>query len=278
MATQRQTSENSQRKITIIFGYSLFVAALVTVIVSTVIPWSMILFNPVAKQLNIIATLLSFVAAAIVPFLVAYIIGDKTTRTKNKVAHHYNGVLFGVVAYWLSLFFIFLGSSTVAPIRQAIPEVWMATVVNSWPILANILVITIIAVSYHARTQKAGESVLQYRPYQVLLLSSVVATLALTQQYSADGYQLIGLLYVAISAIIIGISYVVLRKAHPFKLARLSSAIVAFSFGIITMGFAGQLASYVGYNTLTTLSVTCIGLATWALYLWLVVRLARRVK
>jgi hypothetical protein len=268
MATRKQTTENSQRKITIIFGYSLFVMALVTVIVSTVIPWSILLLDSTVKHLNVIITLLSFIAAAIVPFLVAYIMGDKTTRTKNKVVHHYNGVLFGVVAYWLSLFFSSIGSSTVSPVRQAIPEFWMSTVVNSWPILANILVITIIAMSYHARPQKAGESVLQYRPYQVLLLSSVIATLALTQQYLADGYQLIGLLYIAISAIFIGISYMVLRKVHPFKLARLSSAIVAFSFGIITMGFAGQLASVIGYNILTTLAVTGISLVAWALYLW----------
>jgi len=278
MATKRQTSENSQRKITIIFGYSLFVAALVTVMVSTVIPLSKILFNPASMHLNVIAMLLSFVAAAIVPFIVAYVIGDKTTRTKNRVTHHYNGILFGVLAYWLSMLFSFIGSSTVGPIRQAIPEFWLSTVVNSWPILANILVITIIAVSYHNRTQKAGESVLQYRPYQILLLAAVIATLAPSQLYLADGFQLVGLLYVVIPALIISISYLVLRKAHPFKLARLSSAVVAFSFGIITMGFAGQLTMSTN-DILTILAITGgIGLATWVLYLCLITRLPRRVK
>jgi len=278
MATKRQTSENSQRKITIIFGYSLFVAALVTVMVSTVIPLSKILFNPASMHLNVITMLLSFVAAAIVPFIVAYVIGDKTTRTKNRVTHHYNGILFGVVAYWLSMFFSFIGSSTVEPIRQAIPEFWLSTVVNSWPILANILIITIIAMSYHSRTQKAGESVLQYRPYQLLLLSSVVATIAPSQLYLADGYQFVSLLYVAIPALIIGISYVVLRKTHPSKLSRLSSAVVALSFGIITMGFAGQLTMSTN-GILTILAITGgVGLAAWVLYLWLIARLARRVK
>lgn len=274
MATSRQIGENYKRKATIVFGYSLFVAALLAVIVSTVIPWSMILLNPGSKHLSVIIILLSFVSASIVPFIVAYVIGDRTTRTKNKVTHHYNGVLFGVAAYWLSIFFSSIGS--LAPIIRTIPGIWVVAVVNAWPILATILVITVIAISYHARTQKAGESVLQYKPYQLLLVSSVVATLALTQQYLADGYQVIGgLLNIAIPAIFISISYLVLRKAYQSRLARLSTAIIAFSFGFTAMSFGGQIGSIVGYTVLTTLAAAIIGLAVWGLYLWLVVRLAK---
>jgi hypothetical protein len=279
MATKKQKSNIAQQKITIIFGYSLFIVAIIAMIVSTVIPWSALLLNATVNHLNVMMILLSFIAAAMVPFLVAYIIGDKITRTKNKVTHHYNGVLFGVLAYWLSMFFSYAGSSTVMAIRRAIPQVWLAEIVISWPILATITVIAFIAVRYHARIQKAGESVITYKPYQVLLLTSVVALLALMQLSASDGYQLYAMLYVGVFALFIGITYLVFKKVHPLKSIRLTDAIVAFSFGIIAMGFAGQLTSTVNYTTPVTIAISSLGfLVTWVLYVWLIARLANRVR
>ena len=277
MATPKQTNENSQRKITIIFGYSLFVVALAAVIVSIIIPWSTILLNPTSKHLSVIVILLSFVSASIVPFIVSFIIGDKTTRTRNRVTHHYNGVLFSVLAYWLSIFFSSIGA--LSPIIRTIPGVWMVAAVNAWPILATIFVITVLALRYHGRTQKTGESVLQYKPYQLLLIASVAATLALTQQYLAEGYQVAGgILNIAIPTIFLAIAYLVLSKVHSIKLTRLSSAIIAFSFGFTTMTFAGQFGAIIGYSALTTLSVTIIGLAVWVLYLWLNLDSTKKLK
>ncbi len=274
MPVPKQTTKNSQRKITVIFGYSLFVVALLTVIVSIIIPWSAILMNPDAKHLNVIIILLSFISAAIVPFIVSYIIGDKTTRTRNRVTHHYNGILFGVVAYWLSIFFSSIGA--LAPIMRTIPGIWMVAAVNAWPILATIFVITIIAINYHARPQKTGQSVLRYKPYQILLISSVIATLILTQQYSAEGYQAIGvLLNIVVPTVFIAISYLMFKKAYTSRPARLSSAIVAFSFGFTAMSFSAQIGSVAGYTVLTTLMATIIGLATWIIYLRLIVKISK---
>jgi hypothetical protein len=276
MATQKKTSENGQRKITIIFGYGLFVAALAAVIVSTIIPLSTMLLNPVVNRLNVIATLIIFVAGAIIPFLVAYIIGDRTTRAKNKVTHHYNGVLFAVMAYWLSLFFSLIGPFAVDPIRGAIPELWMLQVANSWPILATIVIITIIAVSYHARKQKEGTSVLQYRPYQFVLLVSFIAPLILPLPQITDGYILTQLLSIGALAIFIGISYIVLRKIQPLKQARLTHAIVAVTFGIVSMQFAAQLIRDVPYTIFMAIAI--IGAAVWVLYLWLSVHSTSKTK
>lgn len=230
--------------------------------------------NPDAKHLNVIIILLSFISAAIVPFIVSYIIGDKTTRTRNRVTHHYNGILFGVVAYWLSIFFSSIGA--LAPIMRTIPGIWMVAAVNAWPILATIFVITIIAINYHARPQKTGQSVLRYKPYQILLISSVIATLILTQQYSAEGYQAIGvLLNIVVPTVFIAISYLMFKKAYTSRPARLSSAIVAFSFGFTAMSFSAQIGSVAGYTVLTTLMATIIGLATWIIYLRLIVKISK---
>jgi MFS family permease len=279
MATQKKVSENGQRKITIIFGYGLFVAALAAVIVSTVIPLSRILLNPVANRLNVTAMLITFVAAAIIPFLVAYIIGDRTTRAKNKVTHHYNGILFAVMAYWLTLLFSFIGPFVATPIRQVIPAFWMLQVVNTWPVLLTIIIIAIIAFSYHARKKKEGTSVLQYRPYQFVLLVSLVAPLILNLSQIAGGYLLTSLLNIGVPAIFIGISYIALRKIQPLKQARLTHAIIAFTFGIVSMQFAAQLVINLPVTTVfTALAMTAVGVAVWVLYLWLSVHATNKTK
>ena len=243
--------------------------AVVAVILSTIIPWGGLLFNPHVKQLNVWMILIAFVAAAIVPFLVAYIIGDKATRVKNKVTHHYNGVLFGALAYWLSQLFASIGTLPFQVSGAVVDTTWAAPIANMWPIVATIILITIIAVSYHAKKQKVGESVLQYRPYQVLLFLSVIVSLVLSQQFLAEGYQLTGgLLNIAVPLVLIGISYRVIAKAYPSKLARLVVAIVAVTFGYLAMRLSMELTYNVAYSVFLGIVATVIGVAVWLGYLW----------
>jgi len=273
MATRTQISELSRQKVTVIFGYSLFATAIMAVIISTVIPLGTILFSPHVKQLNVWMILIAFVAAAIVPFLVAYIIGDKATRAKSKVTHHYNGVLFGALAYWLSQLFVSIGALPFRAIWGTIDSVWAAPVANIWPILATIVVIAIVAVSYHSRKQKAGESVLQYTPYQLLLFGSVLISLVLSQQYITEGSQIIGgLLNIAVPLILIGISYTSIARVYPRKPARLVVAIVAVTFGYLAMQLAMELTYNVTYSVFLGIVATVIGVAVWVGY----VRLSRK--
>ncbi len=278
MAKQKRAIENYQRKVTIIFGYVLFTTAIAAVIVSTIIPWSNLLFSPGIKHLNVLSTLFALVAAAIVPFLVAYIIGDKTTRSKNRLAHHYNGVLLGVMAYWLSLFFNAISSYTVMPIREAVTEYWISTVINAWPIIATIAIIAIIAIGYHARTQKAEESILQYRPYQLVLLASLTAPLVLTLPQIVDGYLLASFLNIGIPIMFVAISYAILKRLQLLRRVRLTHAIIAVTFGIVAMQFAAQLMRDAYYNTVTTFVMVAIGVTVWVLYLWLSLRQLRKAR
>ena len=269
MATRTQISERSRQKTTIIFGYSLFATAVVAVILSTVIPWGKLFFNQHVKHMSVLMILIAFVAAAIVPFLVAYIIGDKATRAKNKVTHHYNGVLFGTLAYWLSQLFASIGTLPFQVSGAAVDTTWAAPIANMWPIVATIILITIIAVSYHAKKQKVGESVLQYRPYQVLLFLSVIVSLVLSQQFLAEGYQPIGgLLNIAMPLVLIGISYMVITKAYPRKLSRLVVAIVAVTFGYLAMRLAMELTYNITYSVFLGIVATVIGVTVWVGYLW----------
>ena len=93
--TKTKIQKNS---ITVRFGYALFALMVLSVVTSTIIPLSQALSYPTARHLNIWLMLLSFSAAAVLPLLVSYLIGDKVTHNKNKLLHHYNGVLFGLAS------------------------------------------------------------------------------------------------------------------------------------------------------------------------------------
>jgi len=271
MATHTQSNQDT-RKTTIIFGYSLFAAAIATLIIGTILPWTTLIFNPTTIKLNVLTTLFVFITAAIVPFLAAYIIGDKSTRVKNKTTHHYNGVLFGVLTYWISLFFSSIGSLTLNPIREAIPQYWISTIVGSWPILATVLTVAIIAIAYHAHPQRTAGSVLQYRPYQLVLLVSLIAPFALTLPQISSSYLLYTIINITVPFLFVGISYLVLKRAQVSRRARLAHAIVAVTFGILALQFTAQLTSLFQYNTLISYVMTAAGAAVWVLYLWLCVR------
>jgi len=266
----KQANLSSQRNVTVFFGYSLFVLTLVAVTVSTVIPLGNLFFSPSVRHFNVALTLASFVAAAILPPLVSYILGDRSTHNKNKVSHHFNGVLFGIASYWLSLLSGLMGSMTISLVRDNFAEPW-ATVINGWPILAIILVMAVVATTY-AHSRKDKGSVLQHVPYQIVLIAGMVSTfvyLSTGQYYMQDFAWLVSARYIVVPTAMIAISYKSLAKAQPSRLSRLTFAVVAVSIGFIAMTTAGQFISYLTTNELVPMFV---GVIVWLVYLRLVSR------
>jgi len=270
VSKKNQQSLNRQKSVTIVFGYSLFIITLLAVTLSTVIPFGAYFFDPSVKHLNIAVLLISLVAGAILPMLLAYIIGDHVTHVKNKTSHHYNGILFGVAAYWLSLLFSFLRIDTLETVRNNLPVVW-AAIINAWPIFATILVMLFVAVTY-ARNQNKKSSVLEHRPYQLVLLAAVVGTfvyILMHQYYASSTYFVLGSIYVVAPVVFIGISYWVLSAVKLSRSARLAHAVVAVSMGLIAASLAGQLISSLAYSMSLPLVVAFF---IWAIYLWLISR------
>ena len=151
------------KKITIIFGYSLFALLVLATTISTIIPFGSMLLNPTVRHLNVAVLLVSLVAGAILPPLVSYLIGDRATHSKSKLDHHFNGVLFGIASYWLSTFFFFIASDVISNIRSAFSEP-LATAIVSWPILPTLIILTAVAFGY-VKSKKKVVSVLEYKPY-----------------------------------------------------------------------------------------------------------------
>jgi len=256
-----------QDKTTIIFGYSLFALIVISFIVSTVIPFSHALTYPTARHFNIIVMVLVFAISAILPALISYLIGDRATHNKNKTLHHYNGVLFGVAAYWVTQLLTWVGFSSVFFVSKLAFPIPLA-VSNIIPVILAIIIMAVVAVTYTKK--KNTISVLQHRPYQIVLVASIVGQLVYPVLISSTTYTLGAITFLAAPIIVIGIAYKVLTKYHSTRLARLSDGIIAMSMGWIAMWVADPLFAHlqIPYPFMPIPSYV-IALAVFVAYLYL---------
>ena len=259
-----RTPKITHQRFVIWVGYALFALIVLGVLVSTVIPMVDILFNPAANHLNVVIFLISLVAGAILPMLVAYIVGDAGTRSKNRGLHHYNGVLFGFLAYWLSLIFGVIGSELVATVRENIPSVAIAALVNAWPIVATAIIASVIAVFYHRGVAKKN-SVTSYAPYQLTLLASVITTvviLPLLQVIARVEYSMYSIVsFAAIDALFV-VSFVCLRKIKASRVEKIVLAVIGTTAGLISLYVTAQLLPYAYMaGSVVNIISSCISLA-----------------
>lgn len=274
MAVKPRRSISVERNITTVFGYTLFVITILAIVVFTVVPFGMFFFDPVALHFNIAVMLIALVAGAVLPTVVAYIIGDKVTHEKNKASHHYNGVLFGVAAYWLAQVFEIVRITSSVSIDDSLGVV-SSSVMGAWPILATIIIMTFVAVTY-AHTQKQKSSMFYHLPYQLVLIATVITFIvyiAFNQDYSSLQSTLFSTASLLIPFILVVVSYRVMRVKSQPRLERLSRAIVAMSMGGIAVSLAGQFISAMNVSLYTvTLLSWVIGVVVWLLYLVLVIK------
>lgn len=279
-----KNTNKTQQKITIWYGYGLFVLLVLGVIISLVIPTLQLLIRPEVNHFNVTVFLISLAAGSLLPMLISYIIGDKASRVKDKTLHHYDGVLFGLLAYWLSLLFGTIGSYTVAPIREAISGVAMAAVFNAWPIIATVITVSIISYFYH-RSKRAG-SVLLYKPYMLTfwltaITVSVLGPLSSILYSYSDGQYLWSLAWivgiqVAGFALVVALSYFAFHKKRLARKEKGMLAIVATTVGLIGLYVVTQLIPYPAEagDLMLTLSIlgTVASIAIWVSYLVLLRR------
>jgi MFS family permease len=271
MKKNQHTPTTRQKNVTITFGYSLFILTVIGVIVSTIIPWTNIFYSPHVNQLNALVFMISLTVGVILPTLISYFLGDRATHVKNKASHHYNGVLFGIAAYWLSLVFGVIGGYTISAVRDTFQTVVLSAIVNGWPILATTVVMMFVAISY-ARHQKKKASVMEHAPYQWVLVGSIIAVFALgivNQIMTGFSYLVSVLIPICMTVIAILISYAALRN-QPSRRVRLMSALVATTIGLVALSVANQLAVsvfFVGPAIAPIFFASGFGLFVWIAYL-----------
>lgn len=106
-----------------------------------------------------------------VPAVVGYIIGDHSVKSKSKLSHHFNGMLFGLFAYWcMVLTTVFITVPT-----QLFPDTnARLALVNVLPGIFVAIVASVIA-GMHVRSKQATLDVLEYRPFVLVFVASIIA-------------------------------------------------------------------------------------------------------
>lgn len=258
---------------TITFGYSLFIINLIAAIIGS-ISFSAILSEPSINHFNVDIFLPFVIFSGVLPTLVSYIIGDRTAHAKNIKIHHYNGVLFGLVAYWLAMLFNNIGSAIQTPNIENTPFI-LTQIINAWPILATITIMAFVAIIYN-RKPKNNNTMLQYLPYQIVLFSAITGTFVFTilNQYCTTlnlNYLLSLIITILIVIILVAISYKAMPMNNSSALTHTAQSIVAVTIGLICIALISQLMYQVSIDIATPASCIC-GLTVWIIYLRLMSR------
>lgn len=263
-------------KTTIIFGYSLFCLIVISFLVSTAIPFSFTLQYPGARHFNIIVMVLVFGISTILPALASYFIADKATHSKNKPLHHYNGVLFGIAAYWAVMLLGWLGFDSIFSVNEA-PFPAPMVVSNVIPVVVTIILMAATALLY-ARKKTNKTSVLYYPPFQVILIISAVGAFIYPYVigFFEVNFTILSLALFLIPLIATLIAYIVLGRLQEPRLARLCEGVIAMSIGWVSMVLADSFIALMQlpYQVGGSISYT-IGLIVFVTYLYLRTRKPR---
>lgn len=176
-ASKSVQRNNSRMRITVWYGYALFLLSFIGIII-TISPWFrwFAIHDKLTTNFQMTMLIISFLFTALAAPLVGYLAGDSATRSKNKLLHHYNGVLFGVLGVW-----VWLVLGMLVPLTWVIvPPTWPAlttfqfTLLNLAPTALAAIVTVVIGITY-ARKTRHQVTLIDYRPYRVTLISTVAA-------------------------------------------------------------------------------------------------------
>lgn len=223
----------------VITGYLLFSLLVVSVLASTTVPMSLMLFDPRVIHANVAVLMISLTLGAILPVFVAYIIGDHAVRSKSRVQHHFNGMVFALFAYFLMIsltVFIAVPHGILGdnPISRAV-------LINSIPSVGIVLVTTFFAV-LHVRSRQAKKDILEYKPFSIsflvlVLLLPIWFVLNNLMTGNTGSYILTPLIAVLLPGVI---AYVSIRRAKYSQYIKIVWSAVAIAVGYLALYVASQ--------------------------------------
>lgn len=258
----------------VIAGYGLFSLLIIATLLSTTIPWGMMLFNPRVLHYNVAVFALALTIGSFLPVLVGYMIGDHSVKSNNKLRHHFNGILFGLFAYWMM---------TLLAVLVIIPPEGFTADARIRIVLANLLpsigvaVVTTIFAIAHVRSRQARHDLLLYKPFVVVLIAAI-AILPLWSLInnivtsSVSIYSFVSLIIVAVIGLI---SYVTLHKTKLNTFDKVAWSAVSVSVLFVAVYVSSLLASvilnYMLTPTMEAQTIMHIGgcvlaLAGWSIY------------
>lgn len=239
-----------QMRVTIYFGYGLFIFTVIALVVS-IIPWFSIYSFPFFTETDVTLLLVSFAFAALAPPLVGYLAGDGATSSSSKLVHHYNGVLFGILGIWLWLT-ASMASTVIQWIFSAQDNLQHA--VYSIAPAAFAALVTIILAIFYARSTRHQVSLIDYRPYRWTLILSAVALILVTGSttffslWYGGGVWMSALITLVVPLTLLLVStllgYWIVGEKSGTVGERIVYSLVAVGYGIVTMTLIGQFTVY----------------------------------
>jgi hypothetical protein len=272
MTKIKKTNSHSRLTLT---GYILFSLLIVSVLLSTTIPFWSLLFNPHALRVNVAISTIALTIGAFLPVLVGYVIGDHSIKTKSRLYHHFNGVLFGLLAYWIMMIFTTFVSipSDLASMSQNARII----LINTLPSFAVAAITTALAVA-HVRSPQAKHDIFDYKPYRILLIGCVILLPAwslfnsiLTQSVNIHSF-----VPLTITVLVGAISYTSLRNSTLNKLSKITWSAISVSVAYVTVLISWQLVSGLSYyltarptmefQSMTSNFAWVLALVGWGIY------------
>lgn len=260
----------------VITGYALFAFLFIGVLASTTIPMGSMLFRPDVLHYNVATFTLALTIGALLPFVVGYVAGDHAVKSKSKLQHHFNGVVFGLLAYWLmtlfSTFIILPG--TFLDSQYAL----RAVTVNIIPSLGVAAVTVALAIA-HMKSRQARKDVIEYKPFGVVLLAAIIALPVWSLIVSAmdDSVNIYNFVTLAIVLVVGAVSYISLRKTKLTAYKKLVwagiSVSVAFVLSFVSMQVVYGLVTNVLYDAramelqmVVMITVLLLAAVAWGVY------------
>lgn len=235
-----KTKKKNIHKPLVVAGYSLFALLVVATLISTTIPFGLLLFNPRVLHINVAVTVISLTIGAILPVLIGYIIGGQSIKTKSKLSHHFTGVLFGLLAYWIMMaisLHMWLPSEVTEGSRNA-----GILLLNIIPSIGVAIAAAVISIA-HVRSRHAKKDIIEYKPFSVLLVAAIIGLplSSLVQNVIVHNFGIHSFVPIAMVAVLGLISYATLHKTKLSRYEKVNWSAVSLSVLFVAMFVMPQL-------------------------------------
>ncbi len=223
----------------VVTGYVMFSLLVIGTLISTTIPFGIILFHPKVLHYNVAVMLIAFTVGALLPVLLGYVIGGHSVKTKSKLNHHFTGMLFGLLSYWIMILlsvFITLPAEFSQDNRNA-----SLVIMNLLPSVGVAVIASILAVG-HVRSRHAKKDIIGYRPFSALLMASIVglSLWSLIQNVMTNSVSVYSFVPLVIVAVIGLVTYATLRKVELNKYDKVAWVAVSISVLFVAMFVSPQ--------------------------------------
>lgn len=240
-------------------GYILFTLLIVAVILSTVIPFGKMLFDPRVLHYNVALFTIALTIGALLPATLGYVIGGTSIRSKSKLSHHFNGVVFGLLAYWIMMI---VSAFVSIPSEHLVTSPGVrAVLVNLLPSIGVAIISTVLAVA-HVRSRQTKQDIIEFKPFSVVLVASIVLlpVWSLVNNILTQNVGWYSFMPLAITVVIGVLSYATLHRSKLSPTNKVAWSAVSVSVTYVALFILSEFTIGVSYyvNAIPTMEFQAI--------------------